>query len=55
MKISQTSLTTGIVGSRLRSMWDFEIFLCLPQYKLSGHITQLWYKLGSSYSACMFI
>ena len=26
-----------------------EIFLHLPQYKLSGPITQLWYKLGSLY------
>ena len=27
----------------------------LPQYKLSGHITELWYKIGSLYLACMFI
>ena len=25
------------------------LFLYLPQYKLSGLITQLWYKLGSLY------
>ena len=29
----------------------------LPQYmyKLSGSITQLWYKLGTWYEACIFI
>ena len=37
----------GIVRSRSRSGWDFEIFLHLPQYKLSGPITQLWWKLGA--------
>ena len=38
--------TMGIVRSRSQ---DFEIFLHLPQYKLSGHIIQVWYKLGSLY------
>ena len=37
----------GIVGSRSRSQWDFEIFIHLPQYNLSGSTTQLWYKLGT--------
>ena len=36
-------------GSRSRSQMDFEIFLHLPQYKLSGPITQLWCKLESLY------
>ena len=27
---------------------DFEIFLHLPQYKLSSPISQLWHMLGSS-------
>ena len=27
----------------------FKCFPHLPQYKLSGPITQLWYKLGSLY------
>ena len=31
----------------------FKSFLHLPQYKLSGPITQLWYKLGSLCSACI--
>ena len=26
---------------------DFEIFLHLPQYKLSSPISQLWHMLGS--------
>ena len=30
-------------------------FSHLPQYKLSGPITQLWYKPGSSYYASLFI
>ena len=33
---------------RSRSRREFENFLHLPQYKLSGPITQLWHKLGSS-------
>ena len=28
---------------------DVQMFPHLPQYKLSGPITQLWYKLGSLY------
>ena len=39
----------GIVRSRSKSRWDFEIFLHLPQYTQSGPITQLWYKLESLY------
>ena len=46
MKIAQTSLTLGIVRSRSRSWRDFEIFLHLPQYKLSGPISQLWLQVG---------
>ena len=42
MKIAQTSSTLGIVRSRSRSQGDFEIFLHLPQYKLSSPISQLW-------------
>ena len=38
-EISWTSLKMGMVGSRS--------FFHLPQYKLSGPITQIWYKLGS--------
>ena len=44
---SSTSSTLGIVRSRSRSRHDFEIFLHLPQYKLSGPIFQLWDKVGS--------
>ena len=47
MKISQKSSILGIAGPRSRSWRDFEIFLHLPQYELSGPITQLWYKLES--------
>ena len=36
--ISESSIM-GIVRSRSRSRWDFEIFLHLPQYKLSVPIT----------------
>ena len=45
MKIARTSSTFGIVRSRSRH--DFEIFLHLPQYKLSSPISQLWHMLGS--------
>ena len=49
-EISSTSSIMGIVGSRSISRWDFALlFLHLAQYKLSGPITQLWYKL----EACM--
>ena len=41
MKIARTSSTLGIVRSRSRSRRDFEIFLHLPQYKLSRPISQL--------------
>ena len=44
MKITLTSLILGIVGPRSRSRHDFEIFLHLLQYKLSGPITQLCYS-----------
>ena len=40
------SSTFGIVRSRSRSRPDFEIFLHLPEYKLSGPISQLWGMLG---------
>ena len=36
MKIARTGSTLGIVRSRSRSWCDFEIFLHLPQYKLSS-------------------
>ena len=48
-EISRTSSILGIAGPRSRSWRDFEMFLHLPQYKLSGPITLLWYKLGSWY------
>ena len=35
-----------VVQSRPRSWRDFEIFLRLPQYKLSSPISQLWHMLG---------
>ena len=41
------SSTLGIVRSRSRSRRDFEIFLHLPQYKLSSPISQLWHMLES--------
>ena len=47
MKIARMSSTLGIVQSRSRSRRDFEIFLHIPQYKLSSPISQLWHKLGS--------
>ena len=46
-EIARTSSTLGIVRSRSRSQRDFEIFLHLPQYKLSTPISQLWHTLGS--------
>ena len=39
--------SSGIVRSRSRSRRDFEIFLHLPQYKLSRPISQLRHMLGS--------
>ena len=45
-KTAQKSSTSGIVQSRSRSQRDFEIFLHLPQYKLSSPISQLWHILG---------
>ena len=41
------SSTLGIFRSRSRSWRDFEIFLHLPQYKLSSPISQLWDMLGN--------
>ena len=32
---------------KVRSWRDFQIFLHLPQYKLSGPKSQLWHMLGS--------
>ena len=40
---ARTSSTVGIVRSRSR----IEMFLHLPQYKLSRPISQLWHMLGS--------
>ena len=48
MKITGTSSIIGIVGPRSRSLWDFEVFLHLPQYKLSLPMAQLWYKLEAN-------
>ena len=53
--VYENSLTLGIVRSRSRSWRDFEIFLHLPQYKLSGPISQLWHMLGSCDKACLLI
>ena len=39
----------GHCRTKVKVTTDFEIFLHLPQYKLSGPISQLWYKLGSIY------
>ena len=39
-------LDNGLCGIKVKVTVDFEIFL---QYKLSGPITQLWYKLASLY------
>ena len=47
MKIARKSSTLGIVRSRSRSQCDFGIFLHLPQYKLSGPISQLWHMFES--------
>ena len=38
MKIALTSPTLRVVRSKSRSQCDFEIFLHLPQYKLSSSI-----------------
>ena len=40
-KISRTSSTLGIVRSRSRARHDFEIFLHLPQCKLSSPISYI--------------
>ena len=47
MKIARTSSTLSIIRSRSRSRRDFEIFLHLPEYKLSrpiasAHVRKLW-------------
>ena len=47
MNIARRSSTLGIVRSRSKSQRDFEIFLHLPQYKLSSPLSQLWHKLES--------
>ena len=50
MKIARTSSTLALSdqGQGHDVTWqDFEIFLHLPQYKLSGPISQLWHMLGS--------
>ena len=47
MKIVNKISTLGVVPSRSRSQRDFEIFLHLPEYKLSSPISQLWHMLGS--------
>ena len=51
MKITGTSSILDIIRSRLRSMymWAFKHLLHLPQYKLSGPVTQLWNNLESLY------
>ena len=38
-----------------RSRSQCEIFLHLPQYKLSGPISQLWHMLGSCDLICLLI
>ena len=38
---------SGPCQIKVKSRWDLDIFLQLPQVKLSGPITQLWCKLGS--------
>ena len=49
MKIARTSSILSFIGSRSRSLQAFKNFPHLPQYKLSGPIVQLWYKLGTLY------
>ena len=55
MKIPGTCSILGIAGPRSRALPDFEIFLHLPQYKMSGLITQHCYKLGSLYEYTKFM
>ena len=45
--MARMNLTLDIVGSRSTSRRDFDIFLHLPQYKLSSPISQLGHMLGS--------
>ena len=42
MKIALTSSKLNIVGSR--SSDTVKVFFNIPQYKLSGPITELWYN-----------
>ena len=44
---SSDEFDIGHCPSKSRSQRDFEIFLHLPQYKLSRPISQLWHMLGS--------
>ena len=37
------------INVKVKVTVDLQSFPRLPQYKLSDHITQLWYKLGSLY------
>ena len=39
----------GHCRTKVKVTGDFKSFLHLQQYKLSGPITQLWYKLGGLY------
>ena len=52
-EIAWMSSTMGIVRSRSRR--DFEIFLDLPQHKVSSPISQLWHMLGSCDCVCLLI
>ena len=44
---SSDEFDIGHCAIKSRSRRDFEIFLHLPQYKLSRPISQLWHMLGS--------
>ena len=44
---SSDEFDIGHCPIKVRSQRDFEMFLHLPQYKLSSPISQLWHMLGS--------
>ena len=46
----------GLCPSKEQVGWrDFEIFLHLPQYKLSSPISKLWHKIGLWLSMCVHL
>ena len=52
---SSDEFDIGHCPIKVEPQHDFEIFLHLPQYKLSSPISQLWHRLGSCDCVCLFI